>query len=467
MSILATESSEPIETRAQLVDYFAHAAKPKSEWLIGCEHEKFPFRLATLKPAGYGEPQGLRDLYNGLREFGWQPIMEGENLIGLTRGKAAISFEPGGQVELAGSPLRNLHDIEAETAQHLAEAGGVAQLLGIGFLGIGFHPAARREDISWVPKQRYAIMRNYMPKKGKLGLDMMLRTCTVQVNLDFSDEADMKRKMRRGLALQPLATALFASSPFTEGKPNGLNSARMNCWLDTDPDRSGALPFVFEEGFGYERYTDYALDVPMYFVYRDGKYIDGAGQSFRDFMEGKLPALPGAKPTMTDWANHLTTLFPDVRLKKIVEMRGADAGPADMLQALPAFWTGLLYDADACGAAWDLVKGWTAEDRARMHDDVPKLGLATPAGKLSLLDLARGVLPIAQQGLRRRAEKLPDGTDEARYLDPLFAIAESGRNRADRLLAAAKRADFRIESLFESERLQGSATESKPAACTR
>jgi glutamate--cysteine ligase len=264
-----------------------------------------------------------------------------------------------------------------------------------------------------------------------------------------------------------LATALFASSPFTEGKLNGLNSARMNCWLDTDADRSGPLPIAFEGGFGYERYVDYALDVPMYFVYRDGKYIDCAGQSFRDFMQGKLPALPGARPTITDWANHLTTLFPDVRLKKIVEMRGADAGSPEMLQALPAFWVGLLYDVDACGAAWDLVKNWTADDRTRVRTDVVKLGLATKIGAHTLLDLARKVLPIAQQGLRCRAEKRPDGADETLYLDPLLAIAESGRNRADRLIAEAKRADFRTESLFDSERLRGNAAELKSSTRAR
>jgi len=455
LSILIKESDEPVTDQRQLVEYFAHAAKPKDEWLIGCEHEKFPFRLSTLKPVGYGEPQGMRDLLLGLKQFGWQPVMEGENIIGLSRDRAAISFEPGEQLELAGSPLKNLHEVDAETAQHLSEAGRLAEQLGIGFLGMGFHPTATRDDISWVPKQRYKIMREYMPKRGSLGLDMMLRTCTVQVNLDYADENDMAKKLRVGLALQPVATALFASSPFKEGKPSGFNSTRMSCWQDTDPDRSGSLPFAFEKNFGYERYTDYALDVPMYFVYRDGHYIDCTGQSFRDFLSGKLPTLPGEHPTMTDWANHLTTLFPDVRLKKIIEMRGADVGSAEMMQALPAFWVGLLYDSLALDAAWDLVKNWQPQDRIKFHDDVPRLGLAASAGGRSLLEIAREALKIAQKGLQHRAIKLDNGPDETRYLEPLLTIAESGRNRADRLLAAGRRADFRIESLFETERLQG------------
>jgi glutamate--cysteine ligase len=457
MSILASASNEPITDRRQLVEYFAQAVKPKARWLIGCEHEKFPFRPVTQKPVSYDEPNGLRDLYRAMESYGWAPILEDGNIIGLTRGKAAISFEPGGQVELAGSPFGNLHEIAAETDQHLVEVNEIGERLGIGFLGIGFHPAARREDISWVPKQRYAIMRKYMPKKGTRGLDMMLRTCTVQVNLDFSDEADMVKKYRVSLALQPLATALFASSPFTEGRPNGLQSARMHAWLDTDNDRSGAPGLVFEDGFGFERYTDYALDVPMYFVWRDWRYIDCAGQSFHDFLTGKLPAMPGAVPTLTDWANHLTTLFPDVRLKRVLEMRGADAGSSDMLQALPSFWVGLLYDEMACDAAWDLAKGWSAEARAKLHQDVPKHGLNAEIGGRKLKDVARSALEIAKEGLQRRAVKL-HGMDESGYLDPLIAIAETGQTRSDWLLKQARLApDFPLTKIFETERLNAPA----------
>ncbi len=453
MSILISESNEPIADKRQLVEYFAHAGKPKDKWLIGCEHEKFPFRLETLKSVSYSEPNGLRDLLNGMQEFGWQPLIEGENIIGLTRGPQAISFEPGGQVELAGAPLADLHAIDAETKKHLIEVNRIGEKLGIGFLGTGFHPTAKREDISWVPKQRYRIMREYMPKKGTKGVDMMLRTCTVQVNLDYAGEPDMIKKFRVALALQPVATALFAASPFTEGKPNNYNSYRMHCWQDTDADRSGAPEFVYENGFGFERYTEYALDVPMYFVYRNGKYIDCTGQSFRDFLAGKLPALPGARPTMTDWANHLTTLFPDVRLKKILEMRGADCGPVEMLQALPAFWVGILYDDTARDATWDLVKNWSAEERAAFHTDVPRLGLSAKSGKHRMIDIARAALDIAKHGLQRRAV-LDSGKDESGYLAPLLEIAAGGQNHADRMLARAqKEPGFITGKLFETERL--------------
>ena len=443
MSVLLSGSNEPITGRQQLVEYFAHAGKPKDKWLIGVEHEKFPYRLSDLTWPSYAEPNGMRTLVEGLQTYGWSPIMEGDNIIGLTRGKAAISFEPGGQLELGGAPLATMHDVAAELEQHLQEVCAVGEKLGIGFLGLGFHPTYKREDVPWVPKGRYKIMRAYMPKVGTLGLDMMLRTCTVQVNLDFADEADMVKKYRLAMAVQPIATALFASSSFSEGKPNGFNSYRMQMWEDTDLARSGSPEFVFESGFGYERYTDYALDVPMYFVYRDGKYIDCTGESFRTFMDGKLPALPGEKPTMTDWANHLTTCFPDVRLKKIIEMRGADTGLPPMLNALPAFWVGLLYDSDALDAAWDLVKHWKAEERKKLHHDVLKQGLrAEKAG-----ELAKQLVKLSHEGLQKR------GKDEARYLEPLVAIATNGLNRADELLMEFGKGEFRAAEFFKANRL--------------
>jgi glutamate--cysteine ligase len=451
MSVLLNESNEPIERRDQLIAYFAKAEKPREKWLIGVEHEKFPYRLTTLKPAIYDEPQGLRDFMNGMTTHGWQPIMEGANIIGLTRGKAAISFEPGGQIELGGAPLLNLHETDAELTEHLREANKIASALGIGFLGIGFHPTAKRDDIQWVPKGRYAIMHAYMPKRGGHGLDMMLRTCTVQVNLDFASEADMVKKFRVAVATQPIATALFSSSPYEEGRSSGYNSTRMQMWQDTDPDRSGAPDFMFGPDISYERYTDYALDVPMYFVYRDGHYIDCAGQSFRDFLAGKLPALPGEKPTITDWANHLTTLFPDVRLKKIIEMRGADMGSLPMTQALPSFWVGLIYDDTACDAAWQLVKDWSVDDHRNLRLNVPKMGLKTPLRKGTALDIARELVSLSQQGLKRRAV-MQDGKDESMYLDPLLAIVTNGRNIADELLQKfADKPD--AAKLFEGARL--------------
>jgi len=452
MSILLSESSEPVTKRDQLMDYFARGEKSKERWLIGVQHEKFPYRLSSLSWPAYEEPQGLREFMQGMRPFGWEPIMEGGNIIGLTRGKAAITFEPGGQIELAGAPLATLHETYAELRQHLQEACSVGEKLAIGFLGLGFHPAARRDEIPWVPKERYKIMRTYMPKVGGHGLDMMLRTCAVQVNLDYADEIDMARKYRLSLALQPVATALFASSPFAEGEPSGFNSTRMAMWEDTDPARSGAPEFVYGAGFGYERYTDYALGVPMYFLYRDGRYIDCAGQSFRDFMEGKLPALPGERPTITDWANHLTTLFPDVRLKKILELRGADAGDAQMMLALPSFWSGLLYDSAALDAAWEIARQWSPEDRGRLHTDVLRHGLWARIRGQSVADIAGKLSGLSRQGLQRRA-RFDGGGDESHYLNPLFDIIDRKENRADALLKQFGGGKFDAKRLFAACRL--------------
>ncbi len=455
MSILANQSLTPIESRQQLVDYFANAAKPKQDWLIGCEYEKFPYRFNTLKPVSYDEPDGLRDFLLAMKDFGWQPIMEDDNIIGLTRGASAITFEPGGQVELAGAPLATLHEIAAEHDQHLIEINEIGERLHIGFLGMGFHPTARREDLPLVPKERYRIQYKHMPEYGTMGHDMMLRTCTVQVNLDYANEADMVKKFRVGLALQPIATLLFASSPFTEGQPNGYDSYRMHVWTDVDKTRCSAPPFVFEKSFGFERYTDYALDVPMQFVYRDGRYIDCYGQSFRDFMQGKLPAMPGQTPVISDWTNHLTTLFPDVRLKKVLEMRGADSGDAPMLLALPSFWVGLLYDDIACDAAAQMIKAWNEEDRQQMKADVPKLGFKTKVRGKPIWEVAEAVLFLAQQGLRRRAFRLHGGADETRYLDILFNLVESQQNRADELLMNVENfKNFGMQNVFDKGRLR-------------
>src|SRR6201991_203629 len=331
----------------------AEGAKPKDQWRCGAEHEKFVFRLGSHEPVPY-EPRGIKALLDGLTRFGWEPVLEAGNVIALERGKANVSLEPGGQFELSGAPLETIHEICEETGQHLQEVKTVADELGLGFLGLGYTPIWRRDQVPVMPKGRYKIMREYMPKVGGMGLDMMFRTCTVQANLDFASEADMVAKFRVSLALQPIATALFANSPFIEGKPSGLLSSRANVWTDTDPDRTGMLDFVFADGFNFETYARYALQVPMYFVKRGDRYIDASGQSFRDFMDGALPALPDARPTIKDWADHTTTLFPEVRLKTFLEMRGADAGPLDMLTALPALWVGVLYDDAALSAALEL-----------------------------------------------------------------------------------------------------------------
>jgi glutamate--cysteine ligase len=425
-----------ITDRRQLVEYLASGSKPAAQWCIGTEHEKFVFRRDDLSPAPYA-PRGIQALLDGMKRVGgWDAIMEGDNIIGLSNGLASVTLEPGGQFELSGAPLENLHQTCGEVTEHLNQARAVANELGLGILAAGFHPEARREDIGWMPKGRYAIMRRYMPLKGKLGLDMMLRTCTVQVNLDFASEADMVRKFRLSLALQPIATALFANSPFTEGKPNGFQSFRAHIWTDTDPDRTGMLPFVFEDGMGFERYVDYLLDVPMYFVYRDGKYIDVAGQSFRDFLAGRLPGLRGEVPTLSDWGDHLTTAFPEVRLKKFLEMRGADSGPWGRLCALPALWVGLLYDDAATDAALDLIKDWTREEREALRNAVPKTGLKTKFRNGTVLDLAKATLEIAASGLARRNRRDGKGRDESLFLDPLREIVAAGKTPSDTLLEA-------------------------------
>ena len=425
-----------IESRDQLVAVFEKGAKPRAAWRIGTEHEKFVFRTSDHGAPSYDEPGGIRDLLMAMTRFGWEPVLEGGNVIALKGADGAISLEPAGQFELSGAPLENIHQTCAESNRHLKQCREVGDELGLGFLGLGFWPDKARADLPVMPKGRYAIMRAHMPRVGNLGLDMMLRTCTIQTNLDYQDEADMVEKFRVSMALQPLATALFANSPFTEGKPNGFKSYRSHIWTDTDPARTGTLPFVFEDGFGFERYTDYALDVPMYFVYRDGRYIDAAGLSFRDFLAGKLAVLPGEKPRLGDWKDHLSTAFPEVRMKGYLEMRGADGGRWDRICALPALWVGLLYDADAQAAAWDLVKHWTPADHDRLRREVPALALqaASPNGG-TLQDLAHDVLAIADAGLARRARLNGAGDSEQGFLNPLREIAASGQTNADLLLA--------------------------------
>ncbi len=435
MSAPAQPSGEPIVGKAQLVDYLASGCKPPEQWRIGAEHEKFAFRHADLRPLPYEGEDGIAALLAGLAAFGWQTVEENGHVIALLKDGASVTLEPGGQVELSGAPLETVHQTCREVDEHLRQCKEVGARLGIGFLGMGFNPKWRRDDIPWMPKGRYAIMRDYMPKVGSLGLDMMLRTCTVQVNLDFSSEADMVRKFRTSLALQPVATALWASSPFVEGKPSGYLSTRSHIWTDTDADRCGMLPFVFDGDFGFERYVDYVLDVPMYFVYRDGRYLDVSGQSFRDFMQGRLPALPGERPTLGDWTDHLTTVFPEVRLKRFLEMRGADGGPWRRLCALPAFWVGLLYDGAALDAAWDLVKDWTVEEHDALRRDVPKQGLHTPFRSGTVRDLALATLEIARAGLARRARLDRFGRDESIFLETLQSIAASGRSPAEEMLA--------------------------------
>ncbi len=431
-----SDSNSPvIESRDQLIASFARGEKPKDRWRIGTEHEKFVYARSDHHAPSWEEPGGIRALLTELQQHGWKPVEENGNLIALTGADGSVSLEPAGQFELSGAPLENLHQTCAETGRHLDQVKAAGDKLGIGFLGLGMWPDKTRAELPIMPKGRYAIMLRHMPRVGTMGLDMMLRTCTIQVNLDYATEVDMVQKFRVGLALQPLATALFANSPFTEGKPNGYLSYRSHIWSDTDPARTGMLPFVFEDGFGYERYAEYMLDVPMYFVYRDGKYIDAAGLSFRDFLKGELPVLPGELPTLDDWNDHLSTAFPEVRLKTFLEMRGADGGPWGRICALPALWVGLLYDQGALDAAWDLVKHWSMDARQALRDSVPKLGLDAPVpGRGTLRDIAGEVLDIAGRGLAARARHSASGDDETGFLNPLREIVRTGKVPAQELL---------------------------------
>ncbi|QEE23579.1 glutamate--cysteine ligase [Rhodanobacter glycinis] len=435
MSIPSAVKRTPISSRQQLVDYIAAGEKPREAWRIGTEHEKFGFRTDDLRPPTFEGERGIKVLLETLASrYGWDVAREGENPVALSRNGASITLEPAGQLELSGAMLETIHQTCCEVNSHLRDVRSVADELGLGFLGMGFQPKWRRDEMPWMPKGRYKIMREYMPKVGSLGLDMMTRTCTVQVNLDFESEADMVKKFRTSLALQPIATALFADSPFTEGKPNGYQSYRSHIWEDTDADRTGMLDFVFDDGFGYERYIDYILDVPMYFSLQNGQYLDLAGQDFKKFMAGELPALPGTHATMTDFADHLTTAFPEVRLKQYLEMRGADGGPWNRLCALPALWVGLLYDDEALDAAWNLVKDFTRTERHALRDGVPKQALKLPFRHGSVRDLARETLKIAAHGLKRRARLNQHGADESIFLEPLIEIVEANQTPAERKL---------------------------------
>ena len=440
MSNPGDADTTPITSVRQLADYLAVGCKPRERFRIGTEHEKFGFRLPDLTPPPYlaadGHPGAIRDLLQSLERSGGEPILDHGNVIGMRQGDAAISLEPAGQFELSGAPLETLHDTKAELAAHFDQLRCPSRDLRIGFAPLGFHPLATREAMPWMPKGRYAIMRRYMPTVGKLGLDMMTRTCTVQVNLDYASEADMVRKLRVGLALQPVATALFANSPFTEGRPNGFLSYRAHVWTDTDNQRSGIPAVFFEDGFGFERYAEWLIDdVPMYFVYRDGTYIDVAGQSFRAFMNGRLHNLSGTIATVGDFADHVTTVFTDVRVKRYLETRAADAGSAEMMVAQSALWVGLLYDDAALAAAEALLQGMQRDDALALRAAVPSQGLKVAFRGGTLRDLAREVVAIARDGLRARARLDPTGADETVYLAPLDAIVAGGPTQAEYWLA--------------------------------
>jgi glutamate--cysteine ligase len=431
----------PITSIRQLADHVAAGCKPRDDWRIGTEHEKFGFRQDDLAPPPYlpagGHPGSIHDLLTGMRRYDATPIDDHGNIIGLKQGGAAISLEPAGQLELSGAPVATLHLTRDEMDTHFAQVRAIAQELRMGFAPLGFHPTATRAEMPWMPKGRYAIMRRYMPLVGTRGLDMMTRTCTVQVNLDYASEADMVRKLRVALLLQPLATALFANSPFTEGRPNGFQSYRAHVWGDTDNQRSGIPPVMFEDGFGFERYAEWLVDrVPMYFVYRNGEYVDVAGSRFRDFIDGRLPELAATQATVGDFADHMTTVFTDVRIKQFLEMRGADAGRPDMMLAQSALWVGLLYDDAALTAAEALLRNAGWEAAVAMREAVPSQGLTAklPWREGDLLGLARDVVAIARDGLRARSRRDSAGRDESGYLMPLEAIASGAPTQAEHWL---------------------------------
>ena len=430
------ENAPRIADPRELAAHLEAGCKPKSAFRIGAEHEKFGYCRDSLGPLPYDGERSVKAILEGLRDrFGWDPVIESGHIIGLKHQGASVSLEPGGQFELSGAPLKSIHETCNEVGAHLSAVKTLADEIGVGFLGLGAAPTWSLEDAPMMPKARYQIMRRYMGEVGRLGRQMMFRTATVQVNLDFASEADMVKKLRVSLALQPIATALFANSPFMDGRPNGYQSYRSHIWTDTDPDRSGMLPFVFEDGFGFEAYADYALDVPMYFVRRRGAYQDYAGASFRDFLDGSLQGLEGERPTIDDWNDHLSTIFPEVRMKQFLEMRGADAGPWDMICALPAFWVGLLYDETSLDAAWDLVKGWSGADREALRRAVPAMGLEAPIAGRNVRAIAEDALAIARSGLGRRAVLNTAGDNETGFLGHLDEIVRSGRSLAQVALA--------------------------------
>ncbi|QLF69483.1 glutamate--cysteine ligase [Peteryoungia desertarenae] len=449
-----TTDQRPLGSIDDMAAYLAEGSKSKEAFRIGTEHEKFAFYRADNSAVPYFGERSIQALLHGMQaKLGWDPIMDGDNIIGLGEksGMGAISIEPGGQFELSGAPLETLHETCRESNLHLAVLRDVAEPMGIRFLGLGGSPKWTLDETPRMPKSRYGIMTRYMPKVGSQGLDMMYRTCTIQVNLDFASEADMRQKMRVSMKLQSIATALFASSPFTEGKPNGLLSWRGNIWRDTDNQRAGVLPFTFSKDFTFGDYVRWAIDVPMYFVVRDGRYHDCTHITFRQFMDGALKGeIADWQPQLGDWTNHLSTLFPEVRLKRFLEMRGADGGPWRRICALPAFWVGLLYDDAALAAADELTADWTFEDVVSMRDAVPAKGLAATIQGREVAAVARDVIAISRQGLMARARLNGEGQDESVFLGPLDEVVAKRTTLADDLLSLYNgRWNGSVEPVFE------------------
>jgi glutamate--cysteine ligase len=445
------DDSQPVETLDDLVQHFRAGEKPREQWRIGTEHEKLAFSRSTHEPLPFGGERGIFAILEAFRtRFGWEPVREGENVIALTRGEASITLEPGGQLELSGAALASAHDTCAELSVHVREMRAIAQSLDVVLLMMGRNPTVPTARMPWMPKERYAIMRRYLPTRGGMARDMMLGTGTVQTNIDYSDEADMARKLRVALGAAPILTALFANSPFDAGKPSGYLSTRSLIWEHTDPDRSGFIPGAFEPGFGYREYAEYALDVPMFFIHRNGHYLDYSGRSFRRFME---EGLDGHRATAEDWALHLTTLFPIARIKQYLELRMADVGPLDMICAFAALTRGLCYDAAALAEAEALIRAIPPAELPELQHEAARLGLRARAQGRPLQDWARDLLRIARGGLERLNALDSNEENEAKLLQPLHRIAESGRTLADELLQLWEHEWGRsLEPIFTSHR---------------
>jgi glutamate--cysteine ligase len=425
----ASGEAVPIESIAQLVDEFHAAAKPRERWLIGTEYEKLAVDPRSGRAAPFSGPRGIETLLRELAErFGWEPTEEGGRTIALLRDKASITLEPGGQVELSGEPCPTLHCTRDELATHVRELSVVGAELGIAFLGLGMQPVSTLDEIEWVPKQRYAIMRDYMPRVGTLGHRMMKQTATVQANIDYADERDAMRKLRVGMATAPLVNAMFANSCISEGRLNGQMSYRGYVWTDTDRARCGLLPFAFRDGASFGDYVEWALDVPLYFVLRGGKYLTGAtGTPFRRFLEH---GIGGERATLDDWRLHLTTLFPEVRLKGYIELRSADSQTPDRVLAVPALVKGVFYEQDCLEAAFDLVKRWSFADCASLYGEVTRESMRARMKGIQVLELARELAGIAEEGLRRQAALDSEGRDERVYLERLREALSAGKSPA-------------------------------------
>jgi glutamate--cysteine ligase len=424
-----TENITEIQNKAQLVEYFEQGSKPREKWGIGTEHEKFMFRKNNFKRLVYGTGAGINTVLTEMQKLGWQPVTEAGKTIGLEKNSSSITLEPGGQFELSGENFKTVHETFRETRKHFEELNTICSEYGFFSLPMGVDPLTRLEDVPWMPKDRYRFMKKHMPSRGELGLEMMTNTASIQVNLDYASEKDMVKKMRVAQALQPLATAIFANSPFSGGKPNGYLSYRANIWNHTDPDRCGLLPFIFDDDFGFERWVDYLLDVPMYFIYRDGNYIPANKITFREFLKGKH----SLKPTMEDWNIHVSTVFPDVRLKQFIEMRGADAGCVSHIAALSALWVGLLYDDQSLDEAYELISGWDVKTIQEIRAQVPKKGLKATSGTMNAGLFSKQMYRMAAEGLARRAE-FRGIENESRFLEPVREITESGITQAETLL---------------------------------